>query len=101
MITEFQILDAEGNVIGEGETDGDIAESGEFCEASVRKTLPSVWKPSRTEVATFRYRVFSADLSGGYQEFERLKELFVACGGTAIQPALFQSPARARQLRVF
>lgn len=71
MITQFQILDTEGNVIGHGEMDGDI------------------------------YRVFSADLAGGYQEFESLKEMFAECGGHAIQPELFESPACARQLQIF
>jgi len=71
MITEFQLIDTQGNILAEGEIDGDI------------------------------YRLFSADLSGGYQEFQSLKELFKTCGGHVIQPALFQTPARTRQLRVF
>lgn len=68
MITEFQLIDGEGNILADGEIDGAV------------------------------YRVFSADLPGGYQEFESLKEMFAECGGVSIQPELFESPARARQL---
>ena len=67
MITKFQIVDTEGNIIGHGEIDGDI------------------------------YRVFSvSDLPGGYKEFESLTALFAGYGGVAIQPELFETPARAR-----
>lgn len=68
MITEFQLIDGESNILAEGEIDGDI------------------------------YRVFSAELPGGYQEFETLRAMFATCGGVAIQPALFETPARVRQL---
>lgn len=71
MITQFRLVDREGTVLAHGEIDGDI------------------------------YRLFSDRFLGGYKEFENLKDMFAECGGNAIQPELFESPARARQLRVF
>ena len=70
MITEFDLIDADGNIVADGEIDGG------------------------------RYRVFSDRLPGGYQEFETLTDMFTACKGTAIQPALFPTPPRARQLQI-
>ena len=70
MIVEFDLIDAAGEKVADGEIDGDL------------------------------YRVFSARLPGGYQEFETLTEMFKTCGGTAIQPALFPTPPRARQLQI-
>lgn len=70
MVTEFQLVDAFGNVIGHGEIEGDI------------------------------YRLFSQAAPNEYQEYERLEDMFAETGGTGIQPALFDSPARPRQLNL-
>ena len=71
MVKEFQLLNGVGKVIGHGEIDGDV------------------------------YRLFSQDsVPNEYEEFESLEALFTASGGTGIQPALFDSPARPRQLNL-
>ena len=70
MVKEFQLMDEVGKVIGHGEIDGDV------------------------------YRLFSQADSNQYEEFESLKDLFAASKGTGIQPALFDSPARPRQLNL-
>ena len=67
-VTEFSLLDAMGTPIARGEIDGDI------------------------------YRVFSEVFIGGYKEFEDTAEMFRECGGCAIQPEMFQTRARTRQL---
>ena len=71
MITEFQLMTAEGKVLAHGEIDNGI------------------------------YRVFSNKNPTEYQEFDTLRELYATCGGVAIQPSLFQTPARTRQLDMF
>lgn len=70
MVKEFQLMDGVGKVIGHGEIDGDI------------------------------YRLFSQATPNEYEEFESLEALFAASNGTGIQPALFDSPARPRQLNL-
>ena len=70
MITEFDLINEWGQKVADGEIDGEV------------------------------YRVFSERLPGGYQEFETLKEMFKTCEATAIQPALFPTPPRARQLQI-
>ena len=67
-VTEFSLLDDVGDTIARGEIDGDI------------------------------YRVFSERFIGGYKEFEDTAEMFRECGGCAIQPEMFQTCARTRQL---
>ena len=67
-VTGFLLLDATGTPIARGEIDGDI------------------------------YRVFSEGFIGGYKEFEDTAEMFRECGGCAIQPEMFQTRARTRQL---
>ncbi|MCY3739955.1 MAG: hypothetical protein OXH00_02935 [Candidatus Poribacteria bacterium] len=72
MVKEFQLMDSVGKVIGHGEIDGDV------------------------------YRLFSQDaVPNAYKEFESLETMLAASGGTGIQPALFDSPARPRQLNLF
>ena len=71
MITEFQLSDAEGNIIGHGEIDNGI------------------------------YRVFSAASLSGCEEFETVEEVLERYGAVALQPALFQTPAGTRQLGLF
>ncbi|MCG9132756.1 hypothetical protein J5I95_13845 [Candidatus Poribacteria bacterium] len=71
MVTEFQIMDAVGNALANGEIDGDI------------------------------YRVFSKELLGGCMEFESLKEMLAECGGIGIQPQLFETPAGTQQMSLF
>lgn len=68
MITEFQLMSSDGKVLAYGEIDNDI------------------------------YRLFSDDFPTGYKEFETLEEMFAVCGGVAIQPKMFETPARTRQL---
>ena len=68
MVTQFDLVDGVGNVLAHGEIDGEI------------------------------YRVFSDEFMGGYKEFADTAEIFAACGGCAIQPEMFQSPADPRQL---
>ncbi|MDE0016827.1 MAG: hypothetical protein OXU51_11610 [Candidatus Poribacteria bacterium] len=70
MVKEFQLMDSVGKVIGHGEIDGDV------------------------------YRLFSKAVPTQYEEFESLGALLTASGGTGIQPALFDSPARPRQLNL-
>lgn len=71
MVTEFEIMDAVGNVLANGEIDNGI------------------------------YRVFSSELLGGCREFESLKEMLATCGGIGIQPQLFQTRAGTQQLSLF
>lgn len=68
MVTEFEVIDTVGKVIATGELEGEI------------------------------YRVFSNETPSAYEEFESLEEVLAASGGTAIQPMLFETPARTRQL---
>lgn len=72
MITKFHLVDGVGKVLGEGE-----------------------------ETASGVYRFFSDAFANGYKEFETLEEMFAECGGIAIQPQMFQTPARPRQLDLF
>lgn len=71
MVTEFQIMDAAGNALVNGEIDNGI------------------------------YRVFSSELLGGCMEFETLEAMLAECGGIGIQPQLFQVPAGTQQLSLF
>ena len=71
MVTEFQLMDAVGNVIANGEIDGDI------------------------------YRVFSSKSSTECEEFETLEDMYAKSGGVAIQPMMFETQARARQISMF
>lgn len=72
MVTQFQLVDREGKVFANGEIDGAI------------------------------YRVFSDGFFGGYEEFADEKEVFAAFEGEfAIQPEMFPSPSRSRQLGLF
>ena len=71
MVTEFQLMDSNGNVIGHGEIDGEI------------------------------YRVFASKSSAECEEFESLEEMYAACGGVAIQPMMFETQARTRQISMF
>lgn len=70
MVTEFQLMSGDGKVLAYGEIDGKI------------------------------YRVFADRQSSECQEFESLPDLYAACGGVAIQPSLFETAARARQLNL-
>ena len=71
MVTEFQLMDAVGKVIANGEIDGDI------------------------------YRVFSSESSAECEEFESLEDMYAKCGGVAIQPMMFDTQARTRQISMF
>ena len=71
MVTKFQLIDSEGKVLAVGEIENGV------------------------------YRVFSSEFSNGYAEFENLDEMFEKCGGNAIQPEMFSSPASTRQLDLF
>ena len=71
MVTEFQLMDDVGNVLAHGEIDGDM------------------------------YRVFSSESSTECQEFETLEEMYAKTGGVAIQPMMFETQARTRQLSMF
>ena len=68
MVTEFQLMDRSGNVIGHGEIEGT------------------------------RYRLFSRTDPNACQEFESLEAMFASTDGVGVQPALFDSLARPRQL---
>lgn len=70
MVREFQLMDRAGKVIGHGEIDGDV------------------------------YRLFSQAVATQCEEFESLEAMLAASGGAGIQPALFDSPARPRQLNL-
>ena len=72
MVTEFELVDIDGNVVGQGEISSDGV-----------------------------YLVFSSKFEGGVKEFEGLGEMFAACGAIAMQPALFQTPPRTKQLGLF
>ena len=71
MVTEFQLMDAAGKVIANGEIDGEI------------------------------YRVFSSESSTDCEEFETLEDMYAKCGGVAIQPMMFETQARTRQISMF
>ena len=69
MITQFHLVDREGNIVARGEIDGDI------------------------------YRLFDdAFVGGNYTEFMDTTDLFSVYEGCAIQPEMFQTPADTRQL---
>ena len=71
MVTQFQLMDDSGTVLAHGEIDGDI------------------------------YRVFSSESSTECEEFESLEDMYAKCGGVAIQPMMFETPARTRQISMF
>ena len=71
MVTKFQLLDAAGETLADGEIDNGI------------------------------YRLFSKQYPAGYEEFEDLAEMLATSGGVAIQPELFQTPAGTQQLGLF
>ena len=68
MVTTFELMDSLGKVIAYGEIDGDI------------------------------YRVFASKQTSECQEFDNMEDMFAACGGVGIQPSLFETSARDRQL---
>ena len=70
MVTTFEIMDSQGKVIGFGEIDGDV------------------------------YRVFKNAITSECQEFDSIESMLAVCGGTGIQPSLFESPPRDRQLNI-
>lgn len=47
------------------------------------------------------YCLFSDEFPNGYKEFKTLEAMFKQCGSVAIQPQMFQTPARTRQLGLF
>ncbi|MCY3743606.1 MAG: hypothetical protein OXH00_21545 [Candidatus Poribacteria bacterium] len=71
MVTKFQLINKEGKVLADGEIENDV------------------------------YRVFSAQFPNGYKEFKHLEDIYAECGGNAIQPEMFCSPASTRQLGLF
>ena len=71
MVTKFQLVDSEGKIIADGEIENDV------------------------------YRLFSPEASNDCQEFENLEDMFEKSGGVGIQPMLFETPARTRQLGLF
>ena len=71
MVTEFQLMDAAGKVIANGEIDGEV------------------------------YRAFSSESSTDCEEFETLEDMYAKCGGVAIQPMMFETHARTRQISMF
>ena len=75
MVAQFQLVNSEGKIIAHGEIDG--------------------------ENGSETYRVFSPQNPTECQEFENLDDLFATCGGVGIQPMLFETPARTRQLGLF
>ena len=70
MVTQFQLIDDNGTVLAHGEIDGDI------------------------------YRVFTSETSTECEEFGSLEAMYAECGGSAIQPYLFETPPRTRQLNL-
>ena len=70
-ITQFQIMDLAGDAIADGEIDNGI------------------------------YRVFSDKHPSECEEFKNLPDMLAKCGGIAIQPMLFDTPARTRQEQLF
>ena len=75
MVNQFQLVSGEGKVLAHGEIDG--------------------------ETGSETYRVFSREAPNEYQEFSTLEDMFATCGGVAIQPMLFETPARTRQPNLF
>ncbi len=70
MVTEFEVLDAVGKVLATGEIDDGI------------------------------YRVFMDADSSHCEEYKDVSEVLKACGGTGLQPMMFPTPARTRQLKM-
>lgn len=70
MVTQFQVMDLAGDAIADGEIEDGI------------------------------YRVFSESDPNDCKEFKSLPEMLEACGGIAIQPVLFETPPRTRQLNL-
>ena len=92
MITEFHLLDDVGKVIGEGEI-----ENGEVSGKASHEVTASLSPRTSRDV----YRLFSDEFPNGYKEFETPEAMFAQCGGKAIQPKMFPTPARTRQLGLF
>ena len=71
MVTEFDLLNEEGKVIGRGEIDGDI------------------------------YRLFPTNKHAtACKEYTDLSVMLSESGGHTIQPYLFETQARTRQLNI-
>ena len=68
MVTEFELMDAAGKVLARGEIENGI------------------------------YRLFSNENPSNSEEFETLELMLAKHGGVGIQPSLFETPARTRQL---
>ena len=68
MVTEFELMDATGKVLARGEIDNGL------------------------------YRLFSNENPSDYEEFESLELMFAKHDGVGIQPKMFETPARTRQL---
>ena len=70
MVTQFQVMDLAGNAIADGEIEDGI------------------------------YRVFSELNPSDCKEYKNLDEMLAACDGIAIQPVMFETPPRTRQLNL-
>ena len=68
MVTEFEVLDKVGKVLATGEIDNGI------------------------------YRVFSNVNTSHCTEYKDVAAVLKACGGTGLQPKMFPTQARTRQL---
>ena len=114
MITEFQLLDNVGEVIGEGEIENAAAEkklslstdkdslSFHHHDDSDRDGESHEVTSSLSPRTSAVYRLFSGEFpNGSYKEFETLEAMFAASEGVAIQPMMFPCLARTRQLGLF
>ena len=68
VVTEFEVLDAVGKVLATGEIDNGI------------------------------YRVFMDADSSHCEEYKEVSEVLKACGGVGLQPKMFPTRPRTRQL---
>ena len=100
MITEFQLLDNVGKVIGEGEIENAEAHHHDDSDRDGESHEGTSSLSPRTSAV---YRLFSVSEfpNVNHQEFETLEAMFAASEGVAIQPLMFPCLARTRQLGLF
>lgn len=97
-ITKFRLVDRVGNTIAHGEIDSEVSPHDESDREGGSHEGTSSLSPRTSRDI---YRVFSDQFLGGCREFKDTAEIFAACGGCAIQPEMFQTPAGARQWTLF
>ena len=100
MVTEFEVVDGIGNVIGYGEIESKSGEVGGDGSPPTDTGSRAEASTASPDSAGEMYRLFSNKHSSECQEFDNLKDMLTACGGAGIQPSLFETLPRDRQLNL-